>query len=103
MRTRKTVNLAMQSSAHAQAATAAVPGGLQWEHMGSSSDEDDEPHVPVRVPVHDPGAAKYSLDSMLEDVSSKATICPAAEVSLVSAVPGPVRLVTKVGSDRGAE
>ena len=89
--------------APAQAATAAAPGGLQWEDMGSSSDEDDEPHVPVRVPVHDPQAAKYSLDSMLEDVSSKVTICPAARVSLDAAVPGPVRLVTKAGSGRGAE
>ena len=70
--------------APAQAATAAVPGGLQWEDMGSSS-EDDEPHVPVRVPVHDPQATKYSLDSMLEDVSSKVTICPAARVSLDAA------------------
>jgi len=83
--------------APAQAATAAVPGGLQWEDMGSSSDEDDEPHVPVRVPVHDPQATKYSLDSMLEDVSIKVTICPAARVSLDAAVPGPVRLVTRLG------
>ena len=69
--------------APAQAPTAAVPGGLQWEDMGSSSDEEEPQHVPVRVPVHDPQAAKYSLDSMLEDVSSNVTICPAARVSLV--------------------
>ena len=49
----------------------------------SSSDEEEPQHVPVRVPVHDPQAAKYSLDSMLEDVSSNVTICPAARVSLV--------------------
>ena len=54
MRTRKTVNLAMQSSAHAQAATAAVPGGLQWGGMGSSSDEGEEPEVPFRGRLEEP-------------------------------------------------